>query len=148
MLRVHLIVNASGARRIDSADGVRSRRKLRRVIEYIMESLESRLTLERMAAAVHLSPYHFARQFKAATGSPPHQYVIARRVERAQHLLRADGEIGVTDVALRVGFSDQSKLSLQFKRIAGFTPGQLRIFRKNWLKVRKLWEELGRRVLL
>src|SRR5258708_23166962 len=80
-----------------------------------------------MAAAVHLSPYHFARQFKAASGLPPHQYVIARRVERAQHLLRADGEIGVTDVALRVGFSDQSKLSVPFKRIAGLPPGQFRI---------------------
>jgi AraC-like DNA-binding protein len=34
-----------------------------------------------------------------------------RRVERAQHLLRADGELGLVDVALRVGFSDQSKFS-------------------------------------
>jgi AraC family transcriptional regulator len=58
---------------------------------------------------------------------PPHQYVIARRIERAQHLLRADGEIGVTEVALRVGFSDQSKLSFQFKRIVGVPPGQFRI---------------------
>jgi len=58
---------------------------------------------------------------------PPHQYVIARRVERAQHLLRADDEIAVTDAALRVGFSDQSKLSFQFKRIVGVTPGQFRI---------------------
>jgi AraC family transcriptional regulator len=41
-----------------------------------------------MAAVAHLSPYHFARQFKATTGLPPHQYVIARRVEQAQHLLR------------------------------------------------------------
>jgi len=127
MLSVHLIRHTTGARRPDSADGVLPRRKLRTVIEYIMENLESRLTLKRMAAAVHLSPYHFARQFKAATGLPPHQYVIARRVERAQHFLRADGEIGVTDVALRVGFSDQSKLSFQFKRIVGVPPGQFRI---------------------
>ena len=42
-----------------------------------------------MAAVAHLSPYHFARQFKAATGLPPHQYVIARRVERAKQLLQA-----------------------------------------------------------
>src|SRR5260221_3685999 len=138
MLSVHLIRHTTGARRPDSADGVLSRRKLRTVIEYIMENLESRLTLERMAAAVHLSPYHFARQFKAATGSPPHQYVIARRVERAQHLLRADGEIGVTEVALRVGFSDQSKLSFQFKRIVGVPPGQFRIFPRKALKAANL----------
>jgi len=84
-------------------------------------------TWEQMAAIVHLSPYHFARQFKATTGLPPYQYVIARRVERAQHLLRANGELGLVDVALRVGFSDQSKFSFHFKRIVGVTPGQFRV---------------------
>jgi len=53
--------------------------------------------------------------------------VIARRVERAQHLLRANGEISLVEVALRVGFSDQSKFSSHFKRIVGGTPGQFRI---------------------
>jgi AraC family transcriptional regulator len=80
-----------------------------------------------MAAVAHLSPYHFARQFKAATGLSPHQYVIARRVERAQHLLRADDEVGLAEVALRVGFADQSKLSFHFKRIVGVTPRQFRL---------------------
>jgi AraC-like DNA-binding protein len=101
--------------------------KLRTVIEYIMENLGGSLTLEQMAAVVHLSPHHFARQFKAATGLPPHQYVIARRVERAQHLLRADGELGLGEVAFRAGFSDQIKFSFHFKRIVGVTPRQFRI---------------------
>jgi AraC family transcriptional regulator len=79
-----------------------------------------------MAAVVHLSPYHFARRFKAATGLPPHQYVIARRIEQAQHLLQRDGELGLAEVALRVGFSDQSKFSFHFKRMVGITPGQFR----------------------
>jgi AraC family transcriptional regulator len=82
MLSVQLIRHTTGAhRRPGSADGVLPRRKLRTVIEYIMENLEGRPTLEQMAAAVHLSPYYFARQFKAATGLPPHQYVISRRIE-------------------------------------------------------------------
>jgi AraC family transcriptional regulator len=80
-----------------------------------------------MASVVHLSPYHFARQFKASAGSPPHQCLTTRRVERAQQLLRADGEPGLAEVALRVGFSDQSRFSLHFKRIVGVTPGQFRI---------------------
>jgi AraC family transcriptional regulator len=79
-----------------------------------------------MAAVVNLSPYHFARQFKATTGLPPYQYVIARRIERAQHLLQRDGELGLAEVALRVGFSDQSKFSFHFKRMVGITPGQFR----------------------
>jgi AraC-like DNA-binding protein len=45
-----------------------------------------------MAAVARLSPYHFARQFKTATGLPPHQYVIARRVERAKQLLHVRQE--------------------------------------------------------
>jgi len=128
LLAVHLIRHTTGAHRLPaSADGVLPRRKLRTVVEYIMENLGGSLTLEQMAAVVHLSPYHFARQFKAATGLPPHQFVIARRVERAQHLLRANGEIGLVEVALRVGFSDQSKFSFHFRRIVGVTPGQFRI---------------------
>ena len=125
ILAVHLIRHTTGARRLPaSVDGVLRPRKLRTVIEYIMENLGGSPTLEQMAAVVHLSPYHFARQFKAATGLPPHQYVIARRVERAQQLLRADGELGLVEVALRVGFSDQNKFSLHFKRIVGVTPRQ------------------------
>jgi AraC family transcriptional regulator len=85
------------------------------------------LKLEQMAAVVHLSPYHFARQFKASTGLPPHQYLTTRRVERAQKLLRANGKLGLAEVALRVGFSDQSQFSLHFKRIVGVTPRQFRI---------------------
>jgi AraC family transcriptional regulator len=127
VLAVHLIRHTTGARRLPTSDGVLPRRKLRTVIEYIMENLEGSPTLERMAAVVHLIPYHFARQFKASTGLPPHQYVITRRVERAQHLLRADGGLGLAEVALRVGFSDQSRFSLHFKRIVGLTPRQFRI---------------------
>jgi AraC family transcriptional regulator len=128
VLAVHLIRHTTGAPRLPfSADGVLPRRKLRTVIEYITENLGGSLTLEQMAAVVHLSPYHFARQFKAATGLPPHQFVVARRVERAQRLLRADGELGLVDIALRVGFSDQSKFSFHFKRIVGVTPGRFRI---------------------
>jgi AraC family transcriptional regulator len=128
VLAVHLIRHTTGARRLAaSADGVLPRRKLHTVVEYIMENLGGSPTLEQMAAVAHLSPYHFARQFKAATGLPPYQYVIARRVERAQHLLRGDGELGLAEVAFRAGFSDQSHFSSHFKRIIGVTPGRFRI---------------------
>jgi AraC family transcriptional regulator len=135
MLSVQLIRHTTGAPRLPvSAAGALPRRKLRTVIEYIMENLEGRPTLERMAAVVHLSPYHFARQFKAATGLPPHQYVITRRIERAQHLLRTDSEIGLTEVAFRVGFADQSQFSFHFKRTVGVTPRQFRISVSSYKK--------------
>ena len=125
VLAVHLIRHITGPRReLASADGVLPRHKLRRVVEYIMENLGGSPTLEQMAAVAHLSPYHFARQFKAATGLPPHQYVITRRVERAQHLLRTDGRLGLAEVAFRSGFANQSHFCFQFKRIVGVTPRQ------------------------
>jgi len=125
VLAVHLIRHITGPRRLKaSADGVFPRQKLRLVIEYIMENLEGTPTLEQMAAVVHLSPYHFARQFKASTGLAPHQYVIARRVERAQELLRTDREVGLAEVAFRSGFANQSHFCFHFKRIVGVTPRQ------------------------
>ena len=128
ILSVHLIRQVTGPPGLPvSADSVLPRRKLHTVVEYIMENLEGSPTLEQMAAVAHLSPYHFARQFKASTGLAPHQYLISRRIERAQHLLRADGELGLAEVALRVGFSDQSQFSRHFKRILGVTPRQFHI---------------------
>jgi AraC-like DNA-binding protein len=75
-----------------------------------------------MAELVHLSPDHFARQFKTGTGLAPYQFVIARRVERAQELLSGRQELSLAEVAVAAGFSDQSQLCLHFKRI-GATPG-------------------------
>ena len=63
-----------------------------------------------MAAVAHLSPYHFARQFRAATGLAPYQYVIVRRVERAQELLREEDDLCLGEVAFRAGFIDETQL--------------------------------------
>jgi AraC family transcriptional regulator len=127
ILSVHLIRRITGPRcPAGRTDGKLPKWKLQRVVNYIMDNLEDSPTLEQMAAIARLSPYHFSRQFKITTGLPPHQYVIARRVERAQELLRKDNEIGLARVALQVGFSDQSQFSFHFKRMVGVTPSQFR----------------------
>jgi AraC family transcriptional regulator len=107
-------------------DGTLPQAKLRAVVEYIEDHLDASPTLEQMAAIARLSAYHFARQFKAATGLPPHQYVIARRVERAQQLLQQYRDLSLAEIAACAGFSDQSQFSHHFKRIVGVTPGQFR----------------------
>ena len=124
LMAIHLIRNSTAPRhtaRIPA--GPLPRQKLRAVVEYIEEHLDAHLTLAEIAAVAHLSPYHFARQFKAAMGLPPHQYVIACRVERAQQLLH-DGALSLAEIALSAGFSDQSQLTQSFKRLVGITPGQ------------------------
>jgi AraC family transcriptional regulator len=127
VLAVQLIRHVSAPREPGRRrDGALPRAKLRAVVEYVEEHLDASPTLEQMAAVARLSPYHFARQFKAATGLPPYQYVIARRVERAQQLLRQGRDISLAEVAARAGFSDQSQFSQHFKRLVGVTPGQFR----------------------
>jgi AraC family transcriptional regulator len=125
VLAVHLIRRIFGLRRLTSrTHGALPRRKLATVIDYIMANLDGRPTLEQMAALVGIGPDHFLRQFKAATGLPPHQFVITRRVERAQQLLCGQRGVSLAEVAISAGFSDQSQFCFHFKRIVGVTPGQ------------------------
>ena len=127
ILTARLIRHVTDSQReLVAADSVLPHHKLCRVIEYIIENLGGNPTVKQMAAVVDLSPYHFARQFKAATGLAPHQYVISRRVERAQHLLRTNRRLGLCEVACHSGFANQSHLCLHFKRIIGVTPRQFR----------------------
>ena len=127
LLAVHLIRHVSAPRRLERGrDGVLPRGRLRAVVEYIEEHLDASPTLEQMAAVARLSAYHFARQFKAATGLPPHQYVILRRVERAKQLLQGGVDLSLAEVATDAGFSDQSQFSYHFKRLVGVTPSQFR----------------------
>jgi AraC family transcriptional regulator len=127
VLAVHLIRHVLAPCRPERGrDGTLPRGRLRAVVAYIEERLDAGPSLEQLAAVARLSPYHFARQFKRATGLPPHQYVIARRVERAKQLLQGGTDLSLAEVAAGAGFSDQSQFSHHFKRLVGVTPGQFR----------------------
>ena len=127
VLVVHLIRHVLAPRRPERGrDGVLPRGRLRAVLEYVEERLDAALTLKQMAAIARLSAYHFARQFKAATGLPPHQFVIMRRVERAKLLLQG-GDLSLAEVAALAGFSGQSVFCHHFKRLVGVTPRQFRM---------------------
>jgi AraC family transcriptional regulator len=127
VLAVHLIRHVSATRQsARRRNGTLPRAKLRTVVEYIEEHLDSGPTLEQMAAIARLSPNYFAWQFKRATGLPPHQYVLDRRVERAKQFLQTGSDISLAEAAAEAGFSDQSQFSHHFKRLIGVTPGQFR----------------------
>ncbi|MGP4099003.1 AraC family ligand binding domain-containing protein [Nonomuraea sp. KM90] len=74
-----------------------------------------------LAAAVGAEPFALLRAFRRAYGLPPHAYVVQLRVRRAKTLL-ARG-IAPAEVAVSVGFCDQSHLSRHFRRAVGVTPG-------------------------
>jgi AraC family transcriptional regulator len=102
-----------------------SHQRMRQLIEFIEANLDQPLTLDAMASQVGISPLYLARAFKAAVGQSPHQYVLARRIERAKELLR-NTEIPIIDVALSVGFSSQSHLSHWMIRQTGVSPAVYR----------------------
>ena len=125
VLAVHLLRHLLTPGRSERGrDGTLPGARLRAVVEYIEENLDAGPGLAELAAVARLSAHHFARQFKAATGLPPHQYVIARRVERAKELLRERDCPPLAEVATEVGFSDQSHFTRHFKRLVGVTPRQ------------------------
>ncbi|WP_314173116.1 helix-turn-helix transcriptional regulator [Streptomyces winkii] len=90
--------------------------------ELLDERLLQGMALEEAAKLVHAHPAHLVRAFRAAFGIAPHQYLMARRVDRARRLL-LDGQ-PPAEVAPAVGFYDQSHLSRHFKRFLGVTPGR------------------------
>src|SRR5262245_8050807 len=100
VLAVHLLRHVLAPRQpARRRDGTLPRARLRAVVEYIEEHLDAGPTLEQMAAVARLSPNYFVSQFKRATGLPPHQYVITRRVERARQLLQAGTDLSLAEVA-------------------------------------------------
>lgn len=110
--------------RVAPSDGI-SGWRMRRLLAYIEEHLEGNLSLEAMAGQVEVSPLYLARAFKAAIGQSPHQYVLARRLERAKDMLR-NTDTPIVEVALASGFSSQSHLSNWFVRLVGVSPALYR----------------------
>ena len=97
----------------------------RRVCDYIEEHLDEKIRLVGLAALTGLSTDHFARAFHQSVGVPPHTYVLRRRLECVEHMLRKT-QAPLSEIALATGFSDQSHLARHFRRWAGMSPRQVR----------------------
>ena len=97
----------------------------RHLVEFIEAHLADPLTLGQLAGMCALSEYHFARMFRESFGLPPHQYLLARRMEQARRLLRQT-ERPLGDVALACGFASASHFSNRFRQVMGATPGEYR----------------------
>ena len=91
------------------------------VAAHIEENLGETIPLAELATLVSLSPYHFCRAFKQSFGLPPHRYHTSRRIEHAKALL-AESRLSVTEIGLRVGFSESSSFTAAFRKATGLTP--------------------------
>jgi AraC family transcriptional regulator len=104
--------------------------RLKRATDYIESRLAEPLRLADIASAAGLTRMHFAAQFRAATGLRPHEYVLRRRIERAQRML-ATNNVSLVDVALSVGFQTQAHFTSIFKRFVGQPPRAWRQRQRN-----------------
>jgi len=95
--------------------------QVRRAAEFIQDNSQQNLRLSDVAAVAHLSEFHFARLFRQIMGISPHKFLIERRIEHAQGLLRTT-KLPVEEIAHRAGFSNQSHFTAHFRRIVGTTP--------------------------
>ncbi len=111
------------------AEGGRATRlqdyKIRRVQDFVDANLTEAISLDQLAEVACMSRYHFARAFKEATGWTPHAFVMRRRIEHCQTLLRTSA-IGLAEVAVLSGFANQSHMSTCFRRLLGTTPARYR----------------------
>ena len=107
----------------------------RRVCDYIEGHLDEKIRLDGMAALTGLSTDHFARAFHQSVGVPPHTYLLRRRLEHVEHMLR-ETHAPLSEIALATGFSDQSHLTRHFRRWAGMSPSQVRWTEGNPIRTR------------
>ena len=105
----------------EQARGGLSPWQVRKVMCHIEAHLDRTIRNEDLAALVRLNPSHFGRAFRNSFGEPPHEYVIRRRVERAQGLMLST-DAPLSEIALDCGLADQSHLTRLFRRIAGESP--------------------------
>jgi AraC family transcriptional regulator len=99
--------------------------KLRRVTAYIEGNLHRELRLTDLGVVAHISPYHFARLFKTATGVSPHRFVVHRRIDAAAALLTGSTS-SISSIARAVGFRTPSQFATTFRRMTGLTPSAYR----------------------
>ncbi|HEV2428197.1 MAG TPA: helix-turn-helix transcriptional regulator [Acidimicrobiales bacterium] len=99
--------------------------RLRRVRDRIDREFDQPLDLDALASAAGLSAGHLSRQFRAAYGEPPYEYLMTRRIERAMALL-SRGDVSVTNACFAVGYGSLGTFSRRFTELVGVSPSEYR----------------------
>jgi len=121
----HTLLSQVGARQGLRLKGGLATHQRRQLMAYIDSQLAEPISLGQLAGLCALSEYHFARMFRASFGLPPHQYVLARRLDQARQMLRGT-MLPLGEIALACGFASASHFTNRFKQVLGGTPGEYR----------------------
>ena len=100
-------------------------RRMLRARDMMDRAFAQPLDVPALAQVAHVSPAHFARQFRATFGETPHRYLQRRRVERAMFMLR-ESDSSVTEICFDVGFMSLGTFSRTFREIVGCSPSEYR----------------------
>jgi len=123
----HLIefYNGYGVK-VDCIKGGLSTVHIRKVKAMINDCLDEKLTIDRLANEVELSHFHFAKMFKVSLGESPAAFISRLRIEKVKHYLKSTRSIA--DISVSTGFSQQSHMTQQFKKLTGVTPSNYKAY--------------------
>lgn len=102
--------------------------RLEKAVAFMRQRVERRLSLDEVAAAAGMDRYHFSRQFKARYGQAPMAWFMGAKLEAATFLL-GSADLGLADIAQRLGFADEFHFSKMFRARIGMPPGHWRRMR-------------------
>jgi AraC-like DNA-binding protein len=109
-------------------------RRLRRARDRMDREYAEPLDVAALAQTALMSPAHFSRRFREAYSETPYSYLMTRRIERAQALLRR-GDLSVTEVCFAVGCTSLGSFSARFTELVGETPSAYRARDHDALRV-------------
>lgn len=101
------------------------RDRLERARTFLHAHAAEPIDLDRVAREAYLSPFHFLREFRREFELTPHQYLVRRRMERAQELL-LETDRSVTEICFEVGYSSVGSFSAAFQKHVGHSPSRYR----------------------
>ncbi len=110
---------------IASTDEQNVDRRVIKALELVEQAWAQPPSLDQLAHAAHLSPRHFSRRFRLLLGCTPHEYVTARRLQKASAML-LDDRLKVHQIADGLGFSSVGVFSRWFVQHAGQSPTEFR----------------------
>lgn len=124
-LKAHMLRGPVNASTTEIPTSAFSSYRIHHIMNAILERPEAEHTVDELAAQAGVTPTHFCRIFKKATGVSPHQYVMKARLNRAQHMLE-QSEASMATIAESLGFTSQSHFTRAFRQFAGETPSDFR----------------------
>lgn len=110
-----------------SYNSVISQGQLIKIDEYIRDNISDLISIDKLAGTLHMNKFHFLNEFKKLTGLTPYQYILSLKLQEAKTLLESSNDT-LTNIALRLGFSDSSHFTRTFKKAFNETPYS---YRKN-----------------